>query len=306
MGFPLHTLIEDPDRTEAAVCKEIARARTDPAALQVLEANYLDEDREAAFRRFRESFEFERLRRLLELLGIGPAARVCEVGAGGGWLAWALHTAGIAQVDILEPNHHPVTGTAYLKTRPDAAGIRIFDRLAAWYDDPTRYDLVLTRNCVHHFRGLGLIAAATRQKLTPAGRWLMLREWYAERPAEVYELLREHPYAFKHQLYEFPHPLTRYVDSVESVGFALEAVVPARYANGVLGDCATDLGPWPLRAATAVLDQALARAPWVTVLAYRLERPFRRRLPPKLRFFSRPQALLFRRIAVPGWDQAGS
>lgn len=302
MSFPLHTLVEDPDRTEAAVQREIESARTDEAARQVLEANFLDQDREAAFLRFRDSFEFERLRWLLRSLGVGPESRLCEIGAGGGWLAWALHGSGLARVDILEPNPHWVTGTAYLKSRSDAAGIRIFDDLAAWYDDATRYDLVLTRNCVHHFRGLGPIAAAVRRKLDPRGGWLMLRESYAERPEEVYELLRQHPYAFKHGLYEFPHSITRYVDSLEGVGFALAAVCPARYANGALGDCATGPGSWPIRAATFLLDQALAGAPWLTVMAHRLERPFRRLLPPKLRFFCRPQALLFRRLPVPGWD----
>lgn len=302
MGFPLHALVEDPDRTEAAVRLEIERARTDRGTREVLEANYLDEDRDAAFQRFRGSFEFARLLRLLELLGIGSSARICEVGAGGGWLAWALHTAGFGKVDVLEPNAHQVTGTGYLRSRPDVAGIRIFDDLTAWHDAATAYDLVLTRNCVHHFRGLGLIAAGVRRKLTPGGHWLMLREWYAERPLEVYQLLRQHPYAFKYGLYEFPHSVTRYVDTVEGVGFALAAVAPARYANGALADCATSPGPWLMRAATAILDLALARAPWLTVLAHRLERPFRRRLPPKLRFFSRPQALLFRRLPVPGWD----
>ncbi len=303
MGFPLHTLVEDPDRTEAAVLLEIERARSDQEARQVLEANFLDEDRNAAFERFRRSFEFERLRRLLESLGVGPQSRLCEIGAGGGWLAWALHVSGLARVDILEPNRHRVTGTAYLKSRSDAAGIRIFDDLTAWYDDAARYDLVLTRNCVHHFRGLGSIAAAVRGKLDRRGSWLMLREWYAERPGEVYELLRQHPYARRHGLYEFPHSVTRYVDSVEGVGFALSAVVPARYANGALGDCAASAGGWPIRAATLLLDQALLRVPWLTVMAHRLERPFRRLLPPKLRLFSRPQAMLFRRIPVPTWDQ---
>jgi len=304
MGYPLHALVEDPDRTEAAVQQEIERARTDPRSREVLEANYLDQDRDAAFQRFRRSFEWERLRRLLELLGVVPGARVCEVGAGGGWLAWALHTSGFAKVDVLEPNAHRVTGTGYLRSRPDAAGIRIFDDLTAWHDDATRYDLVLTRNCVHHFQGLGRIAACLRQKLAPAGRWLMLREWYAERPAEVYEALRQHPYAFKYQLYEFPHSVARYVDGPRGVGFTLSAVVPAHYANGVLGDRAIDAGGPVVRLATRLVDLALGRAPGLTVAAHWLERPFRRLLPAKLRFFSRPQALLFRRLAVPGWDPA--
>jgi hypothetical protein len=304
MGYPLHLLVEDPDRTEAAVQLELERARTDPGAREILEANYLDEDRDAAFQRFQVSFEFERLRRLLELLGVGPSDRICELGAGGGWLAWALHTSGFERVDVLEPNDHRVTGTGYLRTRPDAAGIRIFDDLESWHGDATRYDLVITRNCVHHFRGLGLIAASLRQKLAPGGRWLMLREWYAERPAEVYDLLRQHPYAFKYGLYEFPHSVARYVAGACGVGFTLSAVVPAHYANGVLGDQAQDGGGPIVRLATSLVDLSLGRAPGLTVAAHWLERPWRRLLPAKLRFFSRPQALLFRRQAVPGWDEA--
>lgn len=306
MAIPLHTLIEDPNRTESAVLEEIERAKNDPAARFTLEATYLDEDRATAFDRFRQGLELERFLRLLGLLGVPRTSRICEVGAGPGFLAWGLSVSGYERVDVLEPNANFVTGTGYLRTRSDAASIRVFSDLAAWYERAEPYDLVITRNCVHHFRGLGMIAAGIRQRLAPGGRWLMMREWYAETPAEVYSLLQQHPYALKHRLYEFPHPVARYLDTITTVGFRVQAVVPARYANGVLADYVTERGGRALGIVTSLVDAALAAAPWLTVLALELERPFRRALPPKLRIFCRPQVVVFRKIPVAGWDDVAT
>ncbi len=294
----LHGLVEDPDRWEAMIRREIEIGKEDPSARALVEAIYCDEDRDRAFERFRGGTELRAFVRLLGRLGIGREQRICEIGGGGGWLGWALHREGF-RVEMLEPNPCYITGTGYLRTRRDAESIRIWNDLDAWYASPDRYDVVLTHNCVHHFRGTSFVAASIRKKLVAHGRWLMSREWYADGPDELYRLLATHPYSQKYGLYEFPYPATHYVGALEFVGFALEAVVPSGYDGGVLE------GPEGRRSiktrlATRLTDEVLERAPATTAWAFRLEAAMNKIRRRRTRRFSRPAAMLFRRVELEG------
>ncbi len=257
----LYSLVEDPVRWEAMIRREIELARTDPTARTVIESIYCDEDREAAFERFRTGLELARIVGLFRRFHVALDARICEIGGGGGWLGWALSREGYRGVEMLEPNSAFISGTGYLRTRPDAAGIRIWNDLDAFYGDPTRYDLVLTHNCVHHFRGLAYVAACIRQKIAPGGRWIMIREPYAETAEALYRTLETHPYSQKYGIYEFAAPASHYVESMDLAGFSLDAVVPAGYANGALDHYVLDEGAPGNRAKTRIVDGLLAVAP---------------------------------------------
>lgn len=294
-SLAIHSLTEDPARWEAMILAEIERSRTDPAARAVIESIYCDEDREAAFARFARGPEIARIAALLDDLGVSKDARICEIGGGAGWLGWALHHRGYRRLSMLEPNDRWVSGTGYLRTRADAGDIRIWNDLATFYADPGRYDLVLTHNCVHHFRGIGYVAAAIRQKIAARGRWLMLREWFADSAEELYRRLRDHPYSQRYGLFEFPYPASHYVEAVELSGFTLTAVVPAGYANGLLDGTGQDEGSARTRIRTRVLDEVLSRAPSATVRAYRAELFANRYLGRQMRRYTRPQAMLFTR-----------
>ncbi|APR80545.1 Hypothetical protein A7982_05892 [Minicystis rosea] len=296
----IHSLVEDPDRWEAMIRAEIERARTDPAARAVIEAIYCEEDRAAAFARFREGPELARILALLSRLGVPRDARICEIGGGGGWLGWALHHAGYHRLEMLEPNDRYISGTGYLRTRSDAQAIRIWNDLDTFYADAGRYDLVLTHNCVHHFRSIGYVAAAIRQKMAPGARWLMLREWFADTAEELYQRLHDHPYSQKYGVFEFPYPASHYVESVEMAGLDLECVVPAGYANGLLDGSGSTEGTSLNRFGSRVIEGLVARAPAATVRAYRAELFANRYLGRHLRRFTRPPALVFRRREIGG------
>jgi hypothetical protein len=298
-SLALHALVEDPARWEAMIQAEIERARTDPSARAVLEAIYCDEDREAAFERFRTGLEAARTLALLERLGVPKEARIVEIGGGGGWLGWALHRAGYRRLEMLEPNGEWVSGTGYLRTRPDAAEIHIWNDLDAFYADPGRYDLVLSHNCVHHFRSIAFVAACLRQKLVPRGRWLMVREQYADTAEELYRLLSEHPYCQRYGVFEFAYPAYHFVESVEHAGFAVEGVVPARYANGVLASDVREPGSRLNQLGSRAFEALLGARPGATVALYGAELFAARYLGWKRKHFIRPQAVLFRRRELP-------
>ena len=297
----LHRLVDEPALKEHAVLSEQARAKDDAAVRNLLVAEYSTEDREADFARYLESREFASILHLLELFGIGKEARICEIGGGPGWLSWALHRSGYTHVDLLEPSDEFVTGTGYLRSRSDAANIRIWNDIPSWYEDAGEYALILTRNCVHHFQGIAAIAAMIRTKVEAGGAWLMLKEWFAEEASELYRKLASHPYSQKYGLYEFPYPVHHYVESLEMVGFDLQAVVPSHYrGNALFGNESSPSRVSSLISASC--DRALLHFPKATTWAFSLEglvrRPLLRLRPSLPQFFRQPQALFFKRREI--------
>ncbi|MGE3477109.1 MAG: glycosyltransferase [Rhodospirillaceae bacterium] len=291
------SLEEDPARHEAIVVAQ----QNDPApAIQLLlESTYLDKDRGAAFARFRAGLEFQTMRRLFEILGVKPDLRVCEIGGGGGFLSWALVQAGFKNVTLVEPNGAYTTGTGYVRTRADAAGLCIHNDLAAWHGDEEGYDLILTKNCIHHFKNMTQAAAAIRQKMRPGARWFAFREQFADTPRELYELLAAHPYCQKYGLYEWAYPAAHYVEALELAGFKLGAVLPAGYANHALAAYRTDEGDAEARHLTAQVDELLRKGPQGTVNAFWNEVARNRAgNGAAMRFFSRPPLMVFDLQAV--------
>lgn len=294
----LFGLVEDPDRWERLIREENRRARIDPVARAILESMYWELDRGRAFERFRNSLDFFHIRRLLGRFGIGPDDTVCEIGGGNGCLAWALRQAGHRRISLLEPNPHFITGTGYLRTRADAQDIRIENDLESWYRSPSTYKAVITRNCVHHFRNLAWTAACIRQKIAPGGLWVMFREPFVETARVLYRFLHGHPYSQAYGVFEFALPVAHYVESLELAGFSLKTVVPAGYANDCLARYEPSRGGRWTRRFTAAIETLLRRRPDLTVAGYRFEQFVRRVFKLPLGWFTRPQVLLFQRIAL--------
>lgn len=296
--FRLDELVEDPDRWEALILKEQRLAREDEGARSLLESIYADEDRAAAFERFFGGLEFHAIVHLLRLLDIRRDSAVCEIGAGAGHLAWALHRIGFANMTVLEPNGHYTSGVGYLKTRSDARAIRCFNGIDEWYEDAALYDTVMTHNCIHHFQNICYVAACVRTKMKPGGRWIAIREWYADSMGELYQQIRNHPYALKYGVYEFPYPSAHYVDAFRLAGFELEAVIPTGYRRNCL---AQYVHTADMRSALLdkVLDQFFIRARYLLVRAYEVEWLMNRLFRARIRMFTRPQVMLFRAVDVP-------
>lgn len=290
-------LVEDGQVVEDAMLAEIRRAQDDESARLVLEQCYLEGNRDRAFDRFQSSAGLHATLRLLDSLRVTREMSIVELGGGAGWLAWALHRQGF-RVELVEPNGCYVTGTGYLRSRTDARDLPIWNDLAAWYASGRRYDLVLTQNCVHHFPSLPHTAAAIRQRIHPSGRWLMLREWFAESPREVYRKLRDHPYSQRYGLFEFPYPAWYYIRSLELVGYELEVVVPPGYRRGALAAHVDMPVAETQTIQSRFLEQLIAVSPVLTRLAYRVENAVHRLDTGRGRRFTRPAALVFRRREV--------
>lgn len=291
------SLEEDPARHEAVIVGQQDDAS--PGIRFLLESTYLDKDRAAAFARFHDGLEFQTMRRLFDILDVKPEARICEIGGGAGFLSWALARNGFTDVTLVEPNGNYNTGTGYLRARADAASVVIHNDLHAWHAGEDSYDLVVTKNCIHHFRNIAQAAAGIRQKMRPGGRWFAFREQFADTPRELYELLADHPYCQEHGLYEWAYPASHYVEALELAGFKLSAVVPSGYANHALAAYRNDPGDDEARKLTAQVDELLSRGPHGTVTGFWNEVARNRAgNGAAVRFFSRPPLMIFEVRAV--------
>lgn len=294
----LFGLREEPLRWEAAVRAEQERAVHDPAAAELLRSIYCESDRAAAFERFWRSFELETTLALLARVGVRLGDRIVEIGGGPGWLGWALHRRGYYALEMLEPNDQFTTGTGYLRTRQDAQDIRIWNDLDRWYDARQTYDVVLTHNCVHHFGNISYVAACIRENLRPGGRWVMLREPYADTADDLYRFFETHPYARKYRVFEYAFPAAHYVDALELAGFRAEIVLPEGYANGTLATFSETPGGLRTRLLTRLMDALTTLAPESTNKLFRVERIAGLLTGRRLSGFSRPAAVVFRRVEV--------
>jgi len=291
-------LREDPDMWEELAQKEIALGYSDQKANSVIESMYWDERREAAFQRFLSSLDFVYIRRVLSHFGVNYQDSLCEIGGGSGYLVWALGQAGFLDLSLLEPNSQYITGTGYLQSLSEARKIKIYNNLSEWHMMTEKYRVIITRNCVHHFKNISMAAASLRLKMEPGGMWFMFREWYADNPIELYSLLQAHPYCQKYGVYEYPFPAAHYVEATEIAGFKLMGIVPARYANNCLGNYVQDEGPPAIRRFTRGIDSILKRRPGLTVIAYQIELFANRYLRTKFRRFTRPQVMIFCRVEI--------
>lgn len=292
-ALKIHDLAEDPDRLEAAMADQQAKSLHDPAVKRLLDSIFLETDRAASFARFGTSYEFRTILALLDTFRVDRAKPACEIGGGPGFLSWAMAQAGFGDVHLLEPNSRHITGTGYLRTRADAQVITIHNDLAAWHATGKKFDLIVTKNCIHHFKNISQAAATIRQKMTPNGQWFAFREWFAESPRELYDQLAGHPFSQLYGLYEWPYPAWHYVEAIELAGFKLKAVVPLGYANNTLSVFQEDPGSIDVQDLTRQIDGILRVTPQLTVDQFWQEVLKNRFQGGNARFFSRPQALVF-------------
>ena len=272
-----------------------ASAASNESVADLLRSIFLLPDRDADFGRFAKSVEFATILRLLQTFGVARDQTLIEIGGGPGFLTWALHRAGY-RIDVLEPNALWNTGTGYLRSREDAEGIEIFNDHLAGHAKPLRYDVFITKNCIHHFQNIGMVAASLRQKLSAGGKWFAFREQFADTPKELGEALVKTSVLQRFGTYEWFYPAHHYVESIELAGFRLDAVVPAGYAN----DCLGTFSEGPQSAAshwsTDRPDALLARSPVKTVDAFWHEVQRNRFEKAGAGVYTRPQVMIFTKI----------
>jgi SAM-dependent methyltransferase len=293
--IPLWKLRESPALVEAAIRETQALAANDESARSLLHSIFLGADRDAEFTRYRKTRDFAASMRLLKLFDVKPIDRIVEVGAGSCFFSWSLSSAGF-NIEVVEPSGEHVTGTGYLRSRSDADQVRIHNDLDVWLSENGQYDVLITKNCLHHFRPIGFGLASLRRRLKNEGLFFSFREYYADNAREVAEAVGGHPLAVRYGLYEWPYPAHHYVESAELAGFELIGIVPDGYDGNCLAGF-NELGD-PDPAGTEKFDRHLARQPQETVIAFWEEVKRNRFEGGCERKYTRPQVMIFRKVAI--------
>lgn len=294
----LRGMSESTSLKEATIRTEIQLAKENAQIQEVLDAIYLDEDRAASFERFCTSGEFKAIReQVLRRTKGNLDAKICEVGAGPGFLAVALAKSGFTNVCLLEPNGEWLTGTGFIQSIAEQIGVRVWNDLDAWYDSDEMYDFIITKACVHHFSNVSKVAAEISCKLVVGGEWLMLDEFFANTTKDFYSALLNHSHAIKYGQYEWPYAAGMYVDFLQLVGLRLIEAIPNRYGNNYISRNVA--GKVRLSSTVTVISKILIKFK-ITAAFFRLERLLGDLLhvDGRFRLFTRPQLLVF--VRQPG------
>lgn len=289
----LRNMKESPVLKEETIRKEAELSKTNQNVKILLDHLYLEEDRKLSFQRYCNSQEFKKVyNEIARHVECNWNAKICEIGAGPGFLAVALAKSGFNNVSILEPNNAWITGTGFIADSAHKYGVHVWNTLDDWYASDEFYDLIITKACVHHFDNISKVAAEIRCKISGNGKWLMFDEYFVNSADELYSALVNHVHVVKYGQYEWPYSASLYVGLIQLVGYKLIEVLPNRYENNYI--VRNISGNIKLTKVVTILSKILIKFK-MTVFAFKIEdficNGF---ITNKFRLFTAPQLLVFR------------
>jgi 2-polyprenyl-3-methyl-5-hydroxy-6-metoxy-1,4-benzoquinol methylase len=194
--------------------------REQPDQQELVQACYYDDPLLDAAKRFSESEEWQAVRGLLP-----KAGRALDLGAGRGIGSYAL-AAGGWQVTALEPDSSDLVGAAAIRTLARESGlpITVVQGLAEEMDLGSGvFDLVYTREVLHHARDLRAMCRQAARALAPGGIFLACREHVINTQNDLDTFLKAHPL---HRYYggENAYTLDEYLSAIGSSGLHMEKI----------------------------------------------------------------------------------
>ena len=232
----IQNLHESPDAKGKAIFEENRLSLSDPRLHEFLRAHHMQTDRRSALKEYLESASTHRVIAVIERFCNGnKKLAICEIGAGDGFLAFALIKAGFTNVDIVEPSSDSITGTGFLREINPEEQIVIYNDLESWYRSTKRYDILITNACIHHFQNPLFVILQVRLKSHLNTMWLAFNEFIAADYADTMTQLLNHRHATLYGLYEFPYSPHFYRQMFYYAGFKpLEIEPPLSYMQMML------------------------------------------------------------------------
>lgn len=185
---------------------------------------YLDEDTIAAARRFVVSEEFADVMGLLELNTAHDGKKILDVGCGNGIVSFAFASLGHV-VTAIDPDDSDDVGLkaiekliAVLKKGSITPNKAFAEELPY---PSSSFDIVYTRQAVHHFSDLSVGIRECARVLKPGGHLLATREHVVDNDEQLTVFLRDH---LLHKMHggEHAYPLQEYVLAINNANLQVE------------------------------------------------------------------------------------
>ena len=198
----------------------IERFRQMPEMRKLVEDCYYDEDLLYAAKRFYESEEFSAVKGYLDLSNTGKPGLLLDVGGGNGVASLACRWAGWRPV-LADPDYSDVVGLGAiapcLKQTGYDIGLCAAIGEALPFADNT-FDVVYTRQVLHHVPDLQAMCGEVFRVLKPKGMYMATREHVISKPRDLDIFLQNHPV---HRLAggENAHLLREYRTALKRAGF---------------------------------------------------------------------------------------
>lgn len=208
----------------------VAWLKSQPEMSDLVRDSYYDDPLGTAADRFYASSEWSAVRDLLADL---KPQEALDIGAGRGISSYALARDGW-KVTALEPDPSSVVGADAIRQFSADNGLQIMvvesTAESLPFDDQS-FDLVYTRQSLHHAHDLDVFCSEVKRVLRPGGIFLATREHVIDREEDLQRFLDSHPL---HNLYggEHAYTLRRYVSALQGAGLQVTKVL-ATYGSEI-------------------------------------------------------------------------
>lgn len=198
--------------------------REQPDLEQTVKDCYLDEDIIAAAQRFASSEEFAEIVKLLKLNRTGKPWKILDIGCGNGIVSYAFANLG-HDVTAVDPDDSADVGLGELPRLTGVLKGGSITAVKAFAENlplqTSEYDLVYTRQALHHFADLVKGLTECTRVLKPGGYLLATREHVVDDELQMQVFLRDH---LLHKLHggENAYPLKNYLDALQKAGLKIK------------------------------------------------------------------------------------
>jgi ubiquinone/menaquinone biosynthesis C-methylase UbiE len=202
--------------------------RTQPEYKELVELAYFEADLSLNVERFRKSEEYAETRRLIEqYASLSSSARMLDIGSGNGISAAAFALDGI-WVDAVEPDPSQTIGAGAirkLKEQYNLPGLSIYEGFAEDLGFPDNvYDIVYTRQCMHHAHDLPQFLKESARVLKPGGLLITIRDHVIYNETDKKWFLENHPLQ-KFYGGENAFTFEEYSSAIVAAGFEIKQVL---------------------------------------------------------------------------------
>lgn len=190
--------------------------RSQPEYSEHVTLCYLDQDNLTAAQRFSLSEEFTAVKDVLELDRTQLKLKILDLGCGNGIAAYAFSSLG-HEVYAVDPDTSADVGIAATARLADAVkgSLSTFQAFAESLPFPdATFDIVYTRQAVHHFSDLLTGLTECARVLKPKGRLLATREHVVDDEQQLQVFLENHP-VHKFSGGENAYPIEKYIATFE-------------------------------------------------------------------------------------------